>query len=272
MDEGLTIIEDLVATAERALVQENARWALKRGVFSGDQLVSALDTLERLDRNDDDPVRYLHFEHAAVMDVTQYIYGPFHPDGGPKVNGARLESVLSTAGAVGEQEERLTALRDDDAHATVEAMTAHYRELAVRMRIGYPEYRAADISAVTARYLHATPLTEVFLPNLGRLHQLRARAEASRRATQLAMAVHIFEEEHGHFPQSLDELPEEYDQQVHIDPFTGEPFGYRVDENGPTIYTAGENGIDDGGIHSPRWDDDPVDGSDDYVFWPPQPR
>ena len=86
-------------------------------------------------------------------------------------------------------------------------VTAHYRELAVQMRIDYPEFGRSDIAAVTARYLHATPLTEEFLPNLGRLHQLRARAEASRRATQLGMAVHIFEEEHGHFPQSLVELP-----------------------------------------------------------------
>ena len=272
MDQGLTLIEDLVATAERALVQENARWALQRGVFSGDQLVRALDTLQRLDRNDDDPVRYLRGEHAAMMDVTQYVFGPLHADSGPRVNRARLESVANTSGSVDGQGGRLSALRDDDARATVEAVTAHYRELAEQMRIGYPEYRRADISAVTARYLHATPLTEEFLPNLSRMHQLRARAEASRRATQLAMAVHIFEEERGHFPQSLDELPEEYDQQMRIDPFTGEPFGYRVDESGPTIYTAGENGIDDGGIHSRRWDDDPVDGSDDYIFWPPQPR
>ena len=203
------------------------------------------------------------------MDVTQYIFGPLNADGGPKVNRARLESVVT---AIEEQEVRLPPLRDDDAHATVEAMTAHYRELAEQMRIGYPEYRRADISAVTARYLHATPLTEVLLPDLGRLHQLRTRGEASRRATQLAMAVHIFEEAHGHFPQSLDELPTEYDGQMGIDPFTDEPFGYRLDENGPTIYTAGENGIDDGGIHSPQWNDYPVDASDDIVFWPPQPR
>jgi hypothetical protein len=59
---------------------------------------------------------------------------------------------------------------------------------------------------------------------------------------------------------------------MRTDPFTGGRFGYRLTDDGPTIYSASENGIDDGGIHSPRWDDEITNqaGSDDYVFWPPQ--
>ena len=59
---------------------------------------------------------------------------------------------------------------------------------------------------------------------------------------------------------------------MRIDPFTGRYFGYRLTEEGPRIYSLSENGIDDGGIHSPRWDDKIENdaGSDDHVFWPPQ--
>jgi len=43
-----------------------------------------------------------------------------------------------------------------------------------------------------------------------------------------------------------------------------------VDGNGFTIYTAGANGIDDGGIHSPSGNVNKDSNSDDYVFWPRQ--
>ena len=61
---------------------------------------------------------------------------------------------------------------------------------------------------------------------------------------------------------------------MRIDPLTGDYFGYRVTDDGPTIYTASENDVVDDGIHSPRWDDEIENaaGSDDHVFWPPQPR
>ena len=62
---------------------------------------------------------------------------------------------------------------------------------------------------------------------------------------------------------------------MRVDPFTGNYFGYHLTEEGPTIYSASENGLDDGGIHSPRWNDEITNeaASDDHVFWPPkEPR
>ena len=126
-------------------------------------------------------------------------------------------------------------------------------------------YRATRISG-------ATPLTKTFMPGLSRYYKLTAREETSRRATQLAYATHLFQKQNGRWPASLDELPAEYGEKMRTDPFTGEYFGYRVDEYGPRIYSLSENGVDDGGVHSRRWDDQPVEGSDDHVYWPPQPR
>lgn len=66
-------------------------------------------------------------------------------------------------------------------------------------------------------------------------------------------------------------------QDIRIDPFTGHYFGYQLTKDGPRIYSLSENGIDDGGIHSPNWDTEIDNGknasrsrSDDHVFWPPQ--
>ena len=59
---------------------------------------------------------------------------------------------------------------------------------------------------------------------------------------------------------------------MRTDPFIGENFGYRLTPDGPTVYSFGENGADDGGVHHPKWGDGAKPGeSDDYVFWPPQP-
>ena len=57
---------------------------------------------------------------------------------------------------------------------------------------------------------------------------------------------------------------------MRTDPFTGGQFGYRVDASGPVIYSLSENGQDDGGRHSARWDDEKNGDSDDFVFWPVQ--
>ena len=101
-------------------------------------------------------------------------------------------------------------------------------------------------------------------------YQIQARSEASRRATQLTYEAALYNARHGRWPTTLDELPEASRSEVRTDPFTGSDFGYRLGADGPTIYSKSENGTDDGGVHSKRWADEPVNGSDDYVFWPPQ--
>lgn len=268
IDDGLTLIEDLVAAAERRLVQKNVRWALKRGVLKGADLDRALDTLQRLDRNDDDPVRYLRGEHAAVMDTVQYIYGPPGADRGARLNRDRLNHVFD-----GMDPEllvdRIPDPADEDAQPTVEALTAYYEELADIMRIGYPAYRQADVSAAASRYRQISPLVGILVADLGRVHHKRAQTEASRRATQLALVLHRWAERRGRFPNSLQELGLPRNELMQIDPFTGAPFPYRTMKNDFTLYSAGENGLDDGGTIPSTDDDTSTDDSDDIVFWPP---
>ena len=272
VDTGSTLIEDLVAIAERALVQKHARWALKHGVFSDKELATAFDTLRELDRSNDDPGQSLRGEHAFAMEITQYLFGPPSPNG-PKLNTKRLESILDWGWIENEvQMDAARQMQPDDAYETVEVFDAHYRRLAESMSIGYPQVRTADIRDMEQRSLSGNPLVEMIMPSLSRYYTLRTREETSRRATQLAYATHLYKAETGKFPKSIDELPAEYGQTMRIDPFTGRYFGYRLTEEGPRIYSLSENGIDDGGIHSPRWDDKIENdaGSDAHVFWPPQ--
>ena len=46
------------------------------------------------------------------------------------------------------------------------------------------------------------------------------------------------------------------------DPFTNQPFAYRRDGNSFTLYSLGDNGTDEGGVHDARGE------TNDVVFWP----
>jgi hypothetical protein len=69
---------------------------------------------------------------------------------------------------------------------------------------------------------------------------------------------------------SLDELPIDGDSETATDPFTGETFSYRLTDDGFTLYSSYENGIDDGGLHNPGGKQSQESESDDWVFWPPR--
>jgi len=273
IERGSTLIENLVGVAERGAVESNARWALKQGVFDEKKLEQALDALRQYDRSVGDPVKGVRGEHAMALDTTQYLFSPPDANGQPVINPDRVERMQEIIGDESETtREEIEKMVPDDARTTIEAFNNYYPELAEQMRIGYPEVRASDLEALADQYLGISPITKILLPSMSRAHVLRARAEASRRATQLAYAAHIHHARTGQWPKSLDELPRDLDDEIRTDPFTGRPFGYRLGRDGPTIYSASENGIDDQGAHSPRWNDGITDpaASDDYVFWPPQ--
>ncbi len=50
--------------------------------------------------------------------------------------------------------------------------------------------------------------------------------EAHRRATRLRLAMVAWRLDRGAYPRSIDELREAYLQELPLDPFSGEPFGY----------------------------------------------
>lgn len=273
LHQGATLIEHLVGVAEQALVEMNARQALAQGVFESEaDLERALQTLRDFDVGVDDPTRWIQGEYAMAMDVIQYLFSPADADGMPRLNPDRAEVVASMTGEDESVHQGILNMTAEDAHESIRAFTEHYRDLAEKLRIGYPQVRAGDLDDLETKNAGRTPLTRMLTPSLSRVHTLRTRNEASRRATQLSYALHLFQLRHGRWPTSLDELAPEFGRRMTIDPFTGQGFGYRLGPEGPTLYSLSENGLDDGGIHSPRWADgaDEV-GSDDHVFWPPQP-
>jgi len=267
---GSTMIESLVGLSLRQLTDTQARWALEHEIFDEKQLHKALDTLRRFNPELEDPVRYIRGEHAAALDSTQYLFGPPGLDGKLQADPARAEYLSNMVGD-SKTKEDFVDLDEEDARTAVDAFNSYYRELVEQMRMGYPDVRETDLEATYERYAETSLFTKMFLPSISRYHHLRGRAEASRRATQLSYATHLHRARAGKWPKSLDDLPDDLSHSVRTDPFTGRDFSYRLGDDGPVIYSHSENGLDDGGVHSPRWAPTDETGSDDFVFFPPQP-
>ncbi|MCD6052166.1 MAG: Bacterial type secretion system protein [Verrucomicrobia bacterium] len=70
---------------------------------------------------------------------------------------------------------------------------------------------------------------------------------ATLRTAQTALAVERFRLENNRLPQSLGELIPRYLTKAPMDPFNEQPLLYRSTQTGFRIYSAGENGKDDGG-------------------------
>lgn len=278
MLQGPTLIHRLVGVAEQSLVENTARRALTYGAFSETQLEQALNTLGQYDRPQSDPTTWIAMESAMAMDALQSLV-VVAPDGQARVDTARMKRLGISSSQQSSQFDVLKnlflgGLSTEGLRQDAEKLDAYYREIAEAFATGYPQVRAADMKKREEKYMEdAGILSRSIAPSFRRAHQMMARNEANRRATQLSYALHLYAARNGQWPTSLDQLGPDCGG-IRTDPFTGNDFGYQLTAEGPKVYSLSENTTDDGGVHSKRWDDtEPTKGtggSDDYVFWPPQ--
>ena len=92
-------------------------------------------------------------------------------------------------------------------------------------------------------------LVEILMPSLGRVFALHFRAVALRRMAAVALAIRLYEVDHGRRPETLEELVPNYLPTVPEDPFAddGRAMGYAPDAAPPVLYSVGSDGVDDGG-------------------------
>jgi len=264
--DGTTLIENLVGTATGTLARENARWALYQNVFtSADEIEATLDILRERDVPPADPGRWVRFEHAASMDIVQHLFEPAEPGGEPALRQDRVERLSEIAG---EEFQSMFTWTPQDAVRSAESLDEFYRTFKDVVDTSWPYDPSINLDELTENYRQENELCGLLLPSLSRAYEIQRRGEASRRATQLVYSVEVFRERYGRYPASLDELPYEQASYVRTDPFTGYDFVYRLGDTGPTIYSAGSDGVDDGGVHAPRWESKSGEPAD-YVFWPP---
>jgi len=91
-------------------------------------------------------------------------------------------------------------------------------------------------------------LSSQALPAMDKAHRKLASAEAVRRLTVTAIALHRHRLKHGKFPESLSALVPEFLAEVPRDFMDGQPLRYRLEPDGQfRLWSVGEDFKDDGG-------------------------
>jgi len=113
-----------------------------------------------------------------------------------------------------------------------------------------PYYQIADTIKQSPRenripqYAVITCLT---YPNLDILRQRVARYQAEAEVCRVGLALKLYKQKSGTYPDTLDRLTPEFMESIPVDPFTGKPLVYRKTGDGFLLYSLGPNLKDDGG-------------------------
>ncbi|MBI5091089.1 MAG: hypothetical protein HZB26_01435 [Candidatus Hydrogenedentes bacterium] len=118
---------------------------------------------------------------------------------------------------------------------------------------------------------HTRVLTRTLLPDLTRRIAAQARDEAFLALTRVGLALELYHAQNGAYPTSLDAIAPILGGHVPVDPFTGQPLGYKPSGQSFVLYSVGQDLVDDGG--KPGYNDG---GGLDYrtgdIVWRAQPK
>lgn len=103
-------------------------------------------------------------------------------------------------------------------------------------------------------------------PNLDAAFMKEGTLESMMLTARAGLACKIFNKEHGRYPSSLGELVPGLLDKVPIDPFTGKPLVYKVQNNEVLIYSLGSNQKDDGGRGTYKITQMVMDKDDDWAW------
>jgi len=86
------------------------------------------------------------------------------------------------------------------------------------------------------------------------------RMLVNQRGMYIMVALRHYKNEHGHWPQTLDEIKPWVAEEILTDPHNNGPFVYKLTGDSFILYSKGKNKIDEGGRNK--------DGDDDWRIWP----
>lgn len=78
--------------------------------------------------------------------------------------------------------------------------------------------------------------------------------------------IETYREEAGQYPAKLSHLGDRFEQGLPADPFSGQPYCYRSDENSYLLYSLGPNLTDEGGVHGLEHGSIWEENKSDYVW------
>jgi hypothetical protein len=128
-------------------------------------------------------------------------------------------------------------------------------QIAAATQPNYPAAAAVlpgEVDIGRASTLHAMTIILSSLSTRPLPYQItRFRSLTARRSASILLALRLYYLDHANqLPSSLDALAPQYLPRVPRDPFAAgdQPFRYIATPAGATVYSVGENGVDDGGV------------------------
>lgn len=203
-------------------------------------------------------------ERAMFMDAAQRTWDYDPTTGAYVVNEAEARSFLELVDS-DDDPQRVDALLRQLSNVGYEATIAegrlYFDTLTDAVALPYPDAARAleRVEAIVSDSAGANPFLRALAPSLARYNVVRTRGDALRRATVLVASLRAYQQRHGEYPASLDQLRE---AAPITDPFSEAPFVYRRAGHDFVLYSVGANGADDGGVGTPHAD------AGDLLFWP----
>jgi len=123
--------------------------------------------------------------------------------------------------------------------------------LEAEQRIDLPFFKVKEMDRDPGRKAKPTPwylrLPGILTTDFESVFLKEATFEAMMLTTKAGLACKIFRDRYGKYPENLEALVPEILDELPIDPFTGKPLVYKVENNELIIYSFGSNEKDDGG-------------------------
>lgn len=252
LDRNPALVSQLVAFAIRNQAYADLLRAAELGVLSDKQRSAVILFLAGRDEPPAPITAPIAAEMAVAFDLIQTI--------AMKGNGKFGHSEAAGFTLNGDHVTNPTELRD--------AVKAFY-ELHMKEAAGpYSPAAIERMEEAEAKYTSTDKLCQLIAPNIWRLWNARTRCEATRRATRLVFEIHVYHDKNKKWPESLNDLPPEVAKSAKLDPFSEQPFIYRLEDGNPLLYSVAQNGKDDGAKHDEKWGDE--SNGADYIFWPRQ--
>ncbi len=108
-----------------------------------------------------------------------------------------------------------------------------------------------------------------------RIPSIYRRAKAEQNGCLLIIALKRYKDKAGRWPESLDDIKSLVPAEIFIDPINNDSFVYKLTEDNFTLYSKGENNIDEDGQFNTIWDPNSFESmieQDDRLIWPPKKR
>ncbi|MFO7898199.1 MAG: hypothetical protein R6V58_03960 [Planctomycetota bacterium] len=252
---GRVMIDHLVGIACIAIAGEHAFYGVYRHAYPREELVRFLKELGDLRDDLPDFIRAMKGERAWGLGTVDDLM---------ELGAAGVQELTAWTGRraadVSPLEKR--AIRIILPDRTVKKDMARYYDRMIEMaKIPYhkPEARVPE-DKLLAQGKPWNILAGMLLPALGKAREEAEKARVRVDLLRLAIALRIYHCDFGVYPDRLSWLvKEKIIKEVPPDPFSGKPYGYKVEKGHWTAWSVGNNFKDDGGEIG------------ESIFWPEAP-